>query len=198
MDKSMTHRSTRVEDEEGWYVHCIDATDHIVWVNPAWLSFAQENGARSTALGALGTRLWTHLTGAEVRHLYTILLEQVRHTGRSIRFPFRCDTPTLQRFMEMVIVSQPDGYVVFRSRVLREQPTAYVALFEAHAPVSDKYLCMCSWCRKVALAQGEWVEPQVAIARLDLFSTAPMPQITHSICPLCNHDIRTAAGLPSE
>ena len=184
-----------MEREGRLYVHSIDASDHIVWVSPDWLAFAHENGARLTTLGAAGTSLWMHISGTEVRHLYGILLQQVRHTGRNVHFPFRCDTPTMQRDMQMVIVPKSDGYVEFQSHVLHCRPVPYVVLLDAPVLRSDRLLRMCSWCRRVALTQEEWVEPQVAVARLDLFGVAPIPQITHSVCPSCDHDIRTAVGL---
>jgi hypothetical protein len=181
------------------YIHRVDATDRIIAVNPDWLTFAQENAAPVGTLDAVGTSLWTHIAGTEVQYLYQQLLRAVRGHRRMVRFPFRCDTPTLQRMMQMTMVRQPDQEVEFRSRVLHQHPTAFVVLFDAVARRSNTLLCMCSWCRQVRLSSetgpDEWVEPQVAIARLDLFADGPVPRITHSSCPSCEQRILGAAGL---
>ncbi len=171
------------------YIHRIDAADLIVAVNADWLVFAKENAVSPAAFDVVGTSLWTYISGVEVEYLYRLLLRTVRRTQRRIHFPFRCDTPTLQRSMQMVVVRHTGDEVEFRSHVLHQRPTTRVPLLEPASVVSSTLLRMCSWCRRVQLVpdQGseEWVEPQVAIARLDLFAHERSPQITHSVCPTC-------------
>ncbi|RMF84814.1 MAG: hypothetical protein D6736_18575 [Nitrospinota bacterium] len=168
------------------FIHRIDAEDRIIFVNEAWLAFAQQNDASHlTREAVLGQPLWCFIAGEETQHLYTLLLSQVRSTGQRRWIPFRCDSPDRRRFMEMEIALCAPGEVQFTSWLLREEVRPPLPLFEAKQERSPTLLTLCSWCKKVKISPTEWIEVEEAIRRLDLFADPHPPRITHGICPSC-------------
>ncbi|NQU49755.1 MAG: hypothetical protein HQ519_13975 [Planctomycetes bacterium] len=80
----------------------IDSEDKILAVSAEWLRFAKENMAADLEREfVVGRSLWQFITGDEVKHLYEIIFERARQTGDQIALPFRCDSPTERRFMEL-------------------------------------------------------------------------------------------------
>lgn len=168
--------------------------DEIVFVNDAWNAFARANGSEGLAAPLiLGHKLWAFITDATTRHLYLDMLQRVR-SGRSIRFEFRCDTPSRRRLLEMD-VSQTYDTTEFRTRVIWEEEREYQALLEPDRPASDQFLHMCAWCKKVDIGQ-RWAEVEDAVAALRLFEQPLLPQLTHGICPACYRDMTSVLEEP--
>jgi hypothetical protein len=176
------------------FMHRIDADGRLCFVNDAWLDFADENGWRTSAAELLGTPLIAQITGAEPRHIYRLLIERTRQTGRPARFAYRCDSPDLRRFMEMRISILSDGQVEFCSRVLRLDPRERVQVLDsALRQRSEEVLQMCSWCKAVC-AQPDWLELEDAVQRLGILAEAAPPRISHGICPTCSERLMHAGG----
>jgi hypothetical protein len=169
------------------FVHRIDRDGRIRFVNDAWLSFAAENRWGESAREVLGSPLMAHISDAQTRHIYDLLLERVHEKGRDIRFHYRCDSPDCRRFMEMWIHhDRALDQIVFRSRVLRLETREPVALLDSGlAERSGDVLMVCSWCKAVE-AGHVWVEVEQAVERLDLFAPEALPPISHGICPDCS------------
>lgn len=111
--------------------YIMDPADHIVSVDAAWIEFAEDNGAPALAERVVGQPLWKFIANPAVRELYRTLLRRVRATDRGVDLPFRCDSPSVQRFMSLSV--QPDGNgprgtLACRSSLLRETPQPRVAL----------------------------------------------------------------------
>ena len=154
-------------------------------VNSEWLSFARENEAASLCSeGVVGERLFRFVADPETRHLYEMIIDAVRSDGRRVTIPFRCDGPAVRRFMELDISQGSEGQVLFESRIVREETREPVSLFDTSVDRSDDFLVVCSWCKRVD-ASGDWVEVEEAVARLKLFDTARLPQMTHGMCADC-------------
>ena len=79
----------------------IDASDVITQVNRHWEEFAEANDAPGLGARVVGTWLWKHFAGMEVKYIYRTLLERVRESGQSVSIPFRCDSPELRRRMSL-------------------------------------------------------------------------------------------------
>jgi len=172
----------------------VDAADVIVAVGEGFEAFAAANGAPGLERAALGTSLWAHVQGFEVKAIYRDLLTTCRRTPDALEFPYRCDAPTTRRFMHMRIAGLGNGAIGFESRTLRVEPRARAEWPPPPSRPGDDLLTVCAWCRKVQV--GRWVELEEAIRRLDLFGARPMPTITHGICPPCAAAVRAESGLP--
>jgi hypothetical protein len=168
------------------YAYRIAPDDTIEFVNDAWLRFAAENAAPTLPREVLGSSLWRHVAGVEVRHLYQHLVAKVRNTGREVSTPFRCDSPGVRRFMRMRISALPQDRVEFGTWIERVEAYAHpVGLLDPAAPRDhDRLLRMCAWCKCID-AGGTWLELERAIDNLRLLDTPTLPAITHGICEAC-------------
>jgi hypothetical protein len=173
-------------NEPATYVCRINRADIIEFVNDAWVRFAGECGSPTLPHVVIGTSLWRHITGSEAVHLYRQLLAKVRETNAEVSVPFRCDSPTMRRFMRMKITPLPQGQVEFSTWIEREEPyLRSIPLLDPFAPKDQgKLLRMCSWCKKIE-NDGSWLEIEEAVERLGLFDKLPLPEITHGICDGC-------------
>ncbi len=174
------------------FVYRVDAQDRIIYANAAWRAFAKRNGASRLCEEVIGSSLWAHLHGKEVRDLYRLLVDRVRQDRRTRTFPFRCDSPTIRREMEMSICALRGRAVEFRCRLVCEQPRDYVSILDDNARRSRQWIVVCAWCRKVK--SPKWVDLAEAITLSRLFNHGLPPQISHGICQGCKRRVLAEAG----
>lgn len=168
------------------FSHTVDFHDIIIAVNDNWLRFAQENEApHLTYEAVIGRLLWDFIAGIETQQIYQLLLRQVRQDQQRVVFTYRCDSPTLRRYLWMEIVPAPNQAVEFRSYLLREEPRHHIRLLEVSVERNVEMLHMCSWCSRV-WCNEVWAPVEEAVKFLGLFGPAELPQITHGICPDCS------------
>ncbi|MDF3130751.1 hypothetical protein P0Y35_16190 [Kiritimatiellaeota bacterium B1221] len=168
----------------------IDSNNKIKYFNQPWLDFAKENEGGPVAENYIGHLLESFIANQEVWHIYEIAINQVRAgTKGEVLWSFRCDSPACRRFMKMQISKDEEGLVEFKSHIYKEELRSPARLLDPHSPRTQKYITMCSWCKKVQLDTGEWVEVERAVEALHLFGNVALPQFTHSICPDCHHNI---------
>ncbi len=173
------------------FLWTIDPEDKIIRVNEAWLAFARENAAPQLVPNAVINRsLWDFVSGGETIHLYHLILEKVRKQKLALIIPFRCDSPDCRRFMEMEISTLGRGEIQFRSRVLRLEFRPAVRALEQSGRESGQFLRICSWCKKICISTGQWIEIEAAVKSLDLFASDELPQLTHGICESCYELVR--------
>ncbi len=170
----------------------IDAADRIVRVGPGWSAVALAAGAPGLKDEmVVGRPLWDFITDPTTRQLYAALLERVRTEARPLGFSFRCDTPTERRLMQMRLTGLPAGGAAFEVRVIAVQARPAVALLDAGTPRRGM-VRMCSWCKRLPVPSGEWLEVEDALKVLDLLDATPLPAITHGICPRCHEGVMAA------
>ncbi len=179
------------------FVHRVDSDGRLKSVNDAWLAFAAENGWHTSTSEVLGSPLMAYISDPETRHIYHLLIEQVRKDGRPACFSYRCDSPDCRRLMEMRIHhDRALDQVEFRSRVLRVERRDPVALLKSGpAERSGALLTVCSWCKAVQ-TDDAWVEVEQAVKRLGLLAAQALPQISHGICPACSERMSIQRARP--
>jgi hypothetical protein len=164
-------------------------------VNEAWLAFARENGATGlTSESVLGRPLWEFIAGRDVAALFRILLGEVRDRQREVSLPFRCDAPAVRREMELELAPLPGGGVEFRSHLTVRTPREPVALLDAKVARAHWHLPICSWCKRIEVAAGDWKDTEAGVRALGLLSGASMPRLLHTICPGCMAAIRARSS----
>ncbi|MGV3757301.1 MAG: hypothetical protein ACO1QS_18130 [Verrucomicrobiota bacterium] len=174
------------------FIHWVDASNRIIWVNEAWQEFAQENQAGDLVRIVTGKPLlWSFISGLETRYLFEAMLAKVREGKGPFALPFRCDAPDRRRFMEMNMQLVENGVVVFSSRVLRQEFRESVRLLSDEVARDERFLCSCSWCKQIELSDGKWVEVEEAVRLLALFTEETLPKISHGICPRCTDELET-------
>lgn len=172
------------------FEYTINRDDVITEVNDVWKRFADENAGEGLGDRVLGTWLWQHLAGVEVKHLFKALVERVREGGGPVRVPFRCDAPELRRFMVLELTSLPDEAIRFSSWIEAEEAREPVALLEAHRESDPELMVkMCAWCKRIHAGPDRWRELEDAMAELGLFHLERLPRITHSVCRDCQDQV---------
>ena len=169
------------------FVYQIDSTDTVVSVSDNWHSFASDNGwdSKYHPEEVVGHKLWDFIQGIETRHLYEELFRRAR-SGRPGRpVPFRCDSPEERRFLELVLTPLANGHIEITSRIKRTQRRDSVGLLDRETDRSKELVTLCSMCKKMKTDQREWAEIEDGLAKLKLFESAEMPQLTHGVCPDC-------------
>ncbi len=162
----------------------LDHEDRILAVNEPWSAFARENDAEHLVRGVIGTTVWDWVAGPEVRHLYRLLFSRVREVQGSTTVPFRCDSPSVRRFMELEVCALPDDGLLCTAMLKRAEQRDPVPLLNPHVPRSETLLRVCSWCKRVPTDDGDWLEIEQAITALHLVEEVP-PAISHTICDRC-------------
>ena len=49
----------------------------------------------------------------------------------------------------------------------------------------DRYLTICSWCKRVDVGDDKWAEVEDAVRDLELFNGTLLPTLTHGMCLDC-------------
>ena len=172
--------------------YTLDPSDRLVAVDERWIAFAEANGAAALADRVLGETLWAFMASATLRELYRRVLTRVRSTGNQVTLPFRCDSPTLRRFMLLSIgpALGPHGTLSFKATLLRVEPqpataSAFYAARDAATgdATTPDVLVMCSTCKRLEI--DGWHEIDQAIARGADLLTEPVRPISHGLCPIC-------------
>jgi len=172
------------------FIWTIDDGDKLVYVNDAWLAFAQENlSPHLMAALVLDQSIWRFIQGQETIYLYKQIFSRVRAKS-TVKFPFRCDSPDCRRFMEMKLSLLSGNAIQFISHILREEWRQPLDLLDASRDRSGEVLKICSWCKKIHIPGRGWGEIEAAIEPLDLFGHHSMPRMTHTICDSCYQAIK--------
>jgi hypothetical protein len=172
------------------YTYNVDANNIIQSVSDSFTSFARENLGKEFDNDMFsGESIYKFIAGDEVKHMYELLMHQVRTTTKEAIIPFRCDSPSLRRYMELKITCLAGDELQFESALIREESRDPVKLLDYAEANSEELLKMCSWCKRVAVDEM-WVELEISLQKLGLFNEAPLPMITHGICEQCLENVR--------
>ncbi|MBD3233571.1 MAG: hypothetical protein GF315_07585 [candidate division Zixibacteria bacterium] len=134
----------------------------------------------------IGHSLWEFIKNEETVHIYRTLIHRIRNENRNVIYPFRCDSPSRRRFMEMHILPHKGKSLEFRSRIIREEHRPFQRFLDIDEPRNDSFIVMCGWCKAVATKDG-WAQIEEAVDILKLFEMQILPEISHGICKEC-HD----------
>ena len=165
----------------------IDGQNRIATVNRAWFDEAQTAGDERLAdESVVGRDRWELIQDSSTRHLYETMISRARERAQPVGFRFRCDTPDKRRLLHMEVTAREGGHAAFEVNLVESQPRQAVELLRVGRAQSDALIRMCSWCKRVPLPDGGWVEVEQALGVLHLFeSSGPLPAISHGICPEC-------------
>jgi len=167
------------------FLYQVDSADLLITVDAAWLEFAQKNLARDLVReNILGKPIWSFFSGYQVEEVYGSLFRRVRLKQQPIVLPFRCDSPTERRLMELNLSPLVEGGIHLESTMVQVERRKAVPLFDYAVRRSKEFVIVCSWCKKIRVAD-EWLEVEVAVERLGLFHVPTFPQLSHGICPPC-------------
>lgn len=162
----------------------VDRADRLAGFNDEWTRFAIANDAAELVDGALNRPLWAFISDVTTAKVYHQLMQRVR-TGRTITFPFRCDAPSLRRWMQMRMSPLPDDAILFESAIVESLPASAGAIWDRRAARGGDLVTSCSWCKRIRV-EDRWEEIEDAVELLAVFLRDPLPMITHGMCPDCH------------
>lgn len=166
-------------------IYRICSQDNIVFVNNEWIDFAISNGANELVRESIiGRSLWDFISDDTTIHIYRELFVLVRN-GRNAEFNFRCDSPSIKRYMKMTIMLTENNIIQLETMTLNTENCEKQIKFAEGATNNLDLLNICGWCKKVKIDTERWEEIEQAVETLDLFNRASLPFITHGICPRC-------------
>ena len=163
----------------------VDANDKIIDIQGSWNTFAKANGGDTLLRSPiLKQSIWTFIRGLSTTYIYQVLINQVRETKKSIRFPFRCDSAELLRYMEMEISPGKDDTIWFQTSLKRQINPNTLPRHSRLRPKPLPIVKMCAWCKSVWV-RDSWITLTEAIWLQGLLDLPEVPPITHGICPDC-------------
>ncbi len=182
---------TMVAQAQPTYRYCLDEADTIVSVDHWWLAFAQENNAAGLSeTSVVGQVLWEFISDEPTRALYKEINDHVRSSGNPVTVPFRCDSPTLQRYMQLTISDQGDGRLLYESVLLRALPQRRLALLDPKQKRSNDFLTMCSFCKRSLIEPSGWLDMENIALKLRMYEAQAVPELRYTVCPECAGQIQ--------
>ncbi len=171
--------------------YIIDGEDRITYVSDDWWFFAEENGAGAECYPPhlLGRSLWDFIEGEETRQLYQILIAKTRAGKKGLQVSIRCDSPERRRSIIIALKSIGDRHIEFLCRTIKVETRMPVDLLRSGLTRSDRIVRICSFCKKIAATEEEWIDTERAIERMALFSNHALPQLNHGVCPACHASV---------
>lgn len=164
----------------------IDADDRIIDIGGDWIAFAMNNGADGLdAAQVLGRPIWAFIAGDALQEIYALLFSAARRHHLTLNVPFRCDSADTRRFMDMTIAPRTNGELEITSTVRRSEARSAVKLLQERGTESAGVLLICSWCKRVQIESGAWMEVEAAVRCLGLLEDGPLPALSHGICARC-------------
>jgi len=171
----------------------VDRKNRIIDVSASWRAFAVENGGDAKVLEPVGDSLWDHISDRDTQDLYLLLLEAVRRSRAQLSFPYRCDSPTMKRFMAMTITPDALDEVVFRSEVVAVEPLSQEISVTNWSALRIREVHICSSCRKVKVGPT-WREISEAFGSGEVTTNRIHFRAVHRVCPHCLHEMQLRVG----
>ena len=168
------------------YRYCVDEHDVVANIDHWWLAFAKENNAAELSEAAVvGHSLWDFISDEPTRILYSEIHSHVRATGNPITVPFRCDSPTLQRYMQLTVSSVAGKQLLYTSSLIRAVSQRHLSLLDPSQKRSNEYLTMCSFCKRSFVEPTDWLELENIALKLRLYDKQTVPGVLYTVCPDC-------------
>ena len=167
--------------------YTIDTQNTIIAVGGAWDDFARNNdGEKIVSTQIIGKKLNQFIHGDETRMFVLTMIMSARILNRPVNRPYRCDSPTLKRFMSMTVQPLGAGAVEVSHQELRSEPITHtVHMVAAPAGSGTHYAKRCSMCNRIKL-EGVWSEVDDAVNAKRLVPTAaPAVKVIYGVCPDC-------------
>jgi hypothetical protein len=173
------------------YRYRVDETDVIDFVDRWWLAFARENNAvELNEPAVVGRKLWDFISDEPTQELYREIHVRVRTLGNPIAIPFRCDSPTLQRFMQLTISRQDEGHLMYESKLIQTKVQHRLAVLDPKKERAESVLTMCSFCKRSLIEPSGWLELENISLKLRMYEQQKVPALLYTVCPDCSNQFQ--------
>lgn len=162
--------------------YLLDCENRIMSVHGPWDEFAIENGGNDAlAVDVCGRPLWDFVEDDDTRTWLEAIFEFVRLRGEIVQRPYRCDSPQLKRYMQMIIAPRAEGVLRVEHQMLRTEPRRFPVEIEyggEHATNNMKLRCSLCGCIKNG---DRWEEPTPEHAQ-----PGPHILVAYTVCDGCS------------
>lgn len=176
----------RQQDTTGEIVsYWLNSDNRIVRVSKLWNQFALANEGSKELLSPeiQGRSVFEFIIGDQTRMYLEALLQNARFLNHAVNRSYRCDSPTLKRYMSMTIQPTQEGLVQLNHTLLKTEPQEQELIY-CHTPTPEYgAVPRCSVCTRL-LIKGTWLSPEDAKILGLLVPCKPLP-VTYRICPSC-------------
>ena len=162
----------------------INSSETIVRIAGPWDTWLGQDGDlshRCQESQVIGSNLFSFIEGEGVQFVFHTMHARVFQTGKTIEFPFRCDSAWLRREMQMII-SRDGDLLRYDSIITRETKRQHP--LPQPTPGSNALIAMCSFCKAYRFPTKSplWKDIESLFTEPDL--SEPF-SITHGICEPC-------------
>ena len=138
----------------------LDGEDKIIGVGSTWDFFAGENEGREVVSElVVGRSLWEFISGDPTRMWLSSILTLARIRNENVNRPYRCDSPTVKRFMNLEIKKDADGVLHLVHSLVRVEAMSVPCRVNPTPSPGKKMIQRCSVCNRFNTAKG-WTEAE--------------------------------------
>ncbi len=176
--------------ERGLITYLLDRDDIIIEVSQAWNSFAISNNADKNTLAdsVIGHNIFSFILGDSTRMYMQVLLQQARILGHSPSRKYRCDSPELKRYMQMLLIPEPDGVVRVEHTLERVESFEQPISFSPAVVTNPSTVFRCSICARLKIG-SVWIFPEDALDQEHIPCDTVIP-VRYLVCPLCDNPLK--------
>jgi hypothetical protein len=167
-------------------IYTIDASDRLIFVNPAWSEFIAPT---QDAGRMLGRSIWERIPAGVVRQLWELLYSRVRAVGGGVFVPMRVDRADERRLIDIELRPLADGSIRHICEPVWRQSRAAVALLDPAYPRDERSLRNCMWCQRIQVRLGVWEEIEEAQRSLAIMADAALPRLEPVACHSCKQSL---------
>lgn len=172
--------------------YSLDEKNCIVSVDGDWDRYALENDAGDLfAEKILGKSIYDFISGSTTRAWFETIVQMVRMTRTPIERPYRCDSPTLKRYMKMRVSYDGERIHIVHDLLSveeRKEPVLIKHVSEYSRYHTSKHRC--SSCGRVH-QDGQWYDPDDAALRRDELN---LLVVAYVVCETCQLLFPNGAG----
>ena len=173
---------------EAWQTieYRIDRQGLLIYVSDSWTQFALDNSSpHLVSERVVGKPLLSFVSDLETRHLYQVILKRVRTSEVPVVVTLRCDSPSLRRFLQLIISRLPGEEIRFLSHTLRTEPRESIPLLDPEHESVKRTPHDVQLVQTDSAPEGPMGRGGRSGDAMELFCLDALPKLTHGVCPAC-------------
>lgn len=177
-------------------IYTIDASNRLIFVNPAWSEFIAQPQCIGMGAGdgahlaqVIGRPIWDRIPAGVVRQLWELLYSRVRAVGGAVFVPMRVDCADERRLIDIELRPLADGSIRHVCEPVWRERRPAVALLDPAYPRDERVLRNCAWCRRIQVRLGVWEEIEQAQQSLAILAEATLPRLESAACTSCKQSL---------
>ncbi len=160
-------------------IYLINSENLIVELNQEWDEFASENnGGDLSCTEVIGRPLMDFVSGKSTKQYWENIFNKARSDNQATTLEYRCDSPSVKRWMRMEILPLVDGNLRISNDTLSTKERPYPIHFERMSQRGKHTFIRCSLCNKLKI-KDIWIEPDEFAAKHRISTFA----VTYGVCP---------------